>query len=194
MGRKSIDLLTATDPAWASVVLADFGTFLTDHANCERKASAFALSLVAKFPNRTRIIPTLIGIAQEELEHFRLVYQLMEVRGLTVAADTPDPYVSRLLGCMRHGREQRFLDRLLVASLVECRGAERFRIVSEISDEMALERFYHTLWASEVKHAHQYVDMLLHYFDRETVYRRLTELAEQEAAIVRQLPLRSALH
>lgn len=194
MGRKSIELLTATDPAWGAVVGADFAAFLTDHANCERKASAFALSLVAKFPDRTRIIPTLIAIAQEELEHFRLVYALMEARGLTVAADTPDPYVSRLLACLRHGREQRFLDRLLVASLVECRGAERFRIVSEICDESALKRFYHMLWASEIKHGHQYVDMLLHYFDRETVYRRLAALAEEEATIVQQLPLRAALH
>ena len=194
MGRKSIDLLAATDPGWATVALADFPSFLTDHANCERKASAFALSLVAKFPDRTRIIPTLIGIAQEELEHFRQVYQLMEARGLTVTADSPDPYVSQLLGCMRHGREQRFLDRLLVASLVECRGAERFRLISDACDESALKRFYRELWASEVKHGHQYVEMLLPYFDRETVYRRLRALAEEEAAIVRALPLRSALH
>jgi len=33
MARKSIDLLVATSSDWAQVVLADFDTFLLDHAN-----------------------------------------------------------------------------------------------------------------------------------------------------------------
>ena len=35
------------------------------------------MSLVVKYPERTEIIPTLIGVAREELEHFDQVYELM---------------------------------------------------------------------------------------------------------------------
>ena len=132
MARKSPDLLVATHPDWVFTVLADFDAFLQDHANCERKASALAMSLVIKHPDRTRIVPTLIALAREELEHFAQVYALMAARGLPLVKDTQDPYVNRLAACMRHGREARFLDRLLVSSLIECRGAERFRAPSEV--------------------------------------------------------------
>ena len=57
MTRKSIDPLIATDPAWADFVLERFDAFLPDHANCERKASALAMSLVVKYPDRHESIP-----------------------------------------------------------------------------------------------------------------------------------------
>ncbi len=194
MARKSIDLLVATHPDWVKVVLSDFDAFLQDHANCERKASALAMSLVMKHPDRTRIVPALIALAQEELEHFRQVYELMVSRGLTLIKDTQDPYVNQLAACMRHGREARFLDRLLVSSLVECRGAERFRIIADALEDQSLKAFYTSLWKAETKHGHQFVDMALEYADAESTMARLLELAEREAEIVQGLAWRASLH
>ncbi|NCF27778.1 MAG: tRNA-(ms[2]io[6]A)-hydroxylase [Gammaproteobacteria bacterium] len=194
MARRSIDLLLATHPDWVKVVLADFDAFLQDHANCERKASALAMSLVVKHPDRTRILPTLIALAQEELEHFRQVYELMVSRGLELVKDIQDPYVNQLMACMRHGREPRFLDRLLVSSLVECRGAERFGIIANALDDESLKAFYTALWKAETKHGHQFVDMALKYADPQTIQTRLQELAEQEAEIVQRLEWRASLH
>lgn len=194
MARKSIDLLVATHPDWVKVVLSDFDAFIQDHANCERKASALAMSLVVKHPDRTRIVPALIALAQEELEHFRQVYELMVSRGLTLVKDTQDPYVNQLAACMRHGREPRFLDRLLVSSLVECRGAERFRIIADALADQSLKAFYTSLWKAETKHGHQFVDMALEYSDAESTFARLLELAEQEAEIVQALVWRASLH
>ncbi len=194
MARRSIDLLLATHPDWVKVVLADFDAFLQDHANCERKASALAMSLVVKHPDRTRILPTLIALAQEELEHFRQVYELMVSRGLELVKDIQDPYVNQLMACMRHGREPRFLDRLLVSSLVECRGAERFGIIANALDDESLKAFYTALWKAETKHGHQFVDMALTYADPQTIQTRLQELAEQEAEIVQRLEWRASLH
>jgi tRNA 2-(methylsulfanyl)-N6-isopentenyladenosine37 hydroxylase len=194
MGRKSVDLLVATDPDWVSAVLDDFDTFLQDHANCERKAQALAISQIVKHPDRPLVIPALIGIAREELEHFEQVYRLLEARGLRLARDEPDPYVNALLACMRHGRDERFLDRLLVSSLIECRGAERFGIIARALEDADLAAFYDALWRAEVKHGHQFVDMSLRYFDRDTVYDRLHVLAEHEAGIVAGLPWRASLH
>ena len=194
MARKSIDLLVATHPDWVNVVLSDFDAFLQDHANCERKASALAMSLVVKHPDRTRIVPALIALAQEELEHFRQVYELMVSRGLALVKDTQDPYVNQLAACMRHGREARFLDRLLVSSLVECRGAERFRIIADALEDQSLKAFYTSLWKAEAKHGHQFVDMALEYGDGESTLARLLELAEREAEIVQTLAWRASLH
>uniref|UniRef100_A0A450ZMK2 tRNA-(Ms[2]io[6]A)-hydroxylase n=1 Tax=Candidatus Kentrum sp. TC TaxID=2126339 RepID=A0A450ZMK2_9GAMM len=194
MAKKSIDLLADTDPGWVAAVEGDFDAFLADHANCERKASALAMSLIVKYPDRQAIISPLIALAQEELEHFRAVYELMETRGLRIVRDTRDPYVEQLLVLLRHGRNERFLDRLCVASLIECRGAERFRIISEALDDPALKTFYRDLWSSEARHGNLFATLALQYFDADTVYPRLREIAQEEARIIGGLDWRPALH
>lgn len=194
MTRKSIDLLVDTPRDWLSTVLADFDAFLLDHANCERKAFAFAMSLVAKYPDRTRLIGTLIDLAQEELEHFREVYSIIEQRGLALQRDEPDPYIQRLLAVARHGRDERLIDRMLISSVIETRGAERFRILAENIEDETMSEFYDRLWKSETKHAHQFAHILLKEFDEDLVYPRLEELMAIEAEIVPTLELRPALH
>jgi len=194
MGRKSVDLLSATHPDWVKVILENFDEFLQDHANCERKASALAMSLVVKHPDRKLIIPQLIDLAVEELEHFGQVYAVMQKRGVALAKDIQDPYVNALMALMRHGREDRFLDRMLVSSIVECRGAERFGIIAEALEDPELKSFYTTLYKTERKHGHQFVDMVLKYFDSDTVYERLDTLIVQEAEIIEDLEWRPSLH
>lgn len=194
MGRKSVDLLVATHPDWVEVILENFDAFLQDHANCERKASALAMSLVVKHPDRRLIIPRLIDLAVEELEHFGQVYAVMQKRGVPLAKDIQDPYVNALTALMRHGREDRFLDRMLVSSIVECRGAERFGIIADALEDPELKSFYTTLYKAERKHGHQFVDMVLQYFDADTVYPRLDSLMANEAEIIKGLPWRPSLH
>ena len=194
MPKHSVALKSATPAAWVQPILENFDTFLQDHANCERKASALAMSMVVKQPDRERIIPTLIAIAREELLHFEQVYELMRERGLGLVKDEPDPYVNALLADIRHGREDRFLDRLLTFSLVECRGAERFGILCQALTDPELARFYRTLWGAEVKHGDQFVAMALEYFKPDVVYARLEQLAEREAEVVATLPWRPSLH
>lgn len=194
MAKKSVDLQSKTDPAWVNVILENFDEFLQDHANCERKASALAMSLVVKYPDRDRIIPDLITLAREELEHFAQVYELMQQRGLALTKDIQDPYVNLLLNEMRSGREERFLDRMLISSIIECRGAERFKIISQALEDPALKIFYRELWAAEAKHGHQFVDFVLRYENAETVYSRLDEIARREAQIIESLTWRASLH
>ena len=194
MARKSIDLLVRTSPDWVQNVLQNFDAFLLDHANCERKASAFVMSLVAKYPDRSRLIGTLIDLAQEELDHFRDVYALIEQRGLTLQRDEPDPYIQKLLAHARHGRDERLIDRMLTSSVIEARGAERFQILAETIEDDSLREFYERLWKSETKHAHQFTHLLLKEFNEDIVYPRLEELMAIEAEIVSNLELRPALH
>ena len=193
--KLSIELACESSPAWVDAVMNDFDSFLQDHANCERKASAMAMSFVAKYPDRLEIIPELIDTAVEELEHFKSVYEIMEERGVKLPAEMgQDMYVKQLVDRCRSGRDERFLDRLLLASIIECRGAERFRLVYEALEQVELKKFYHNLWASEAKHGNIFVKMALNYFDKDVVYKRLEELNTMEAEVLQSLPLKPALH
>lgn len=193
--KLNFDIGVASSPGWIEVVLQDFASFLQDHADCERKASATAMSLVAKYPNRVEIIPELIETAVEELEHFQQVYRIMEEKGIQLAHSIPeDPYMKALMKAKHDGLEEQFLDRLLIASVVETRGAERFRIVAENMTDPSLQKFYKMLWTSEAKHGHIYVKMALNYFTEEKVYSRLAYWVEKEAEIIAGIPLRPALH
>ena len=194
MTRKSIDLVVETDPSWVEVPLGNFDEFMMDHANCERKASALAMSLVMKYSDRLSIIPGLIDVALEELEHFRQVYTLMQARGLALVSDVPDPYVKQLNKLMRHTRDERFMDQMLVASVVECRGAERFGLIAEALTDPELKAFYTDLQKAEQKHGHLFVHLLLNEFPEQAVYTRCQELMQEEACIVQSLPWRAALH
>jgi len=193
--KKRLDVTCDSSEEWLTAVLNDFDTFLQDHANCERKASSMAMSFVAKFPDRTEIIPELIETAVEEMEHFRDVYKLMEQRGILLTHSIPqDDYINALLKLLRSGREERFMDRLIMASLVETRGAERFRKIYEALEDPDLKKFYHQLWASEARHGEIFVDMALNYFPEQDVYDRLNKMIDQEAKIIQELPIKPALH
>src|SRR5947208_14478776 len=122
--KYSLDLVTSSPPEWIGAVMADFPAFLQDHADCERKASAMAMSFVAKYPGRVEIIPELIETGVEELEHFQQVYGHMEKRGVRLPKEMKqDPYIGALLQLCHSDPIRRFLDRLLLCSIIECRGA-----------------------------------------------------------------------
>jgi len=194
--KHSIEVLTTTSQAWIDAVMGDFNSFLQDHADCERKASAMGMSLIAKYPDRNLIVPDLIDTALEEMEHFQQVYQLMQKRGVMLPARMePDLYIHQLMNEAKGGSsDSRFMIRLLLGSVIECRGFERFKLVAENVPELELQRFYKELWVSEAKHGNLYVKLALHYFDEKIVYAKLEELMQKEAEIVANLKIRAALH
>lgn len=193
--KLNLDLKVASSSDWLDAVMNDFDSFLQDHADCERKASAMAMSFVAKYPDRNEIIPELIETGIEELEHFEQVYQLMRERGISLRHSIgEDKYVSQLIKQCHSGRIERFLDRLLIASALETRGAERFRLVAEAQEEPALQKFYKTLWVSEAKHGHIFVKMALNYFDETQVYERLDWWMDREAEAIQSIEIKAALH
>jgi tRNA-(ms[2]io[6]A)-hydroxylase len=194
MGKKTSELLSTTSPEWIDVVLGDFDAFLIDHASCERKANAMLMSMIVKYPDRTGAIPQLLELAAEELEHFAETYAFMAARGLLLGKDTPDPYVNQLLAAARHGRDERYIDRMLIASAIERRGAERFRIVAENISDPELAAFYDKLWKSEVKHAHVFILMMHREYADDIIDQRYQEILSLEADILATLKLRPALH
>lgn len=187
-------LRTATDPSWIDVVLRDFDAFLIDHAACERKASATALKLVAHYSDRTVLVRELIPFAQEELDHYARVMEIILDRGLSTQADEKDPYVGALTQLIERGPEQYFLDRLLILGIVEARGCERFGLVADGLEPGPLKDFYIDITRSEARHHGLFVRLAKEYFPAKRVQERLDELLEAEAKIIDELPLRPAVH
>lgn len=194
MSKVTLDLAWATPRPWADYILDNFDEFLIDHANAERKASALALSFAVKYADRREMIPALIELAREELVHFQQVYALMEARGLRLAPDSKDPYVNALNALCRSQPIPRFLDRMLVSSLVETRGAERFRLIHEALRDEELKRFYRELCACEAKHGNLFTELALLYFPEQELYARLQEFLRAEAEIAQRLEWRPSLH
>ncbi len=190
-----IRLAAPTDPKWVKVILDNFDEFLIDHADCERKASATAMTFVAKCPDRVHIAKPLINLALEELRHFKQVYLLMEKRGLRLNAKMiEDPYVSRLMALCRTSPDDRFLDRMLIMSIVETRGAERFGILYPALEDPELKIFYRQLYLAETKHGNVFVNLARKYFDATEIDGRLRLFLEKEAELVAGLPWRPSLH
>ncbi len=57
--------LLPSPPAWSEAVLADFDSFLSDHASCEKKASGMALSVASHYPDRPRLLNAMAELAAE---------------------------------------------------------------------------------------------------------------------------------
>lgn len=187
-------LRASTPAAWAAAVLQDFDAFLLDHAACERKASASAMAFVAHYPDRRALVEACLELAQEELSHFRQVWERLDARGLTLSADAKSAYMDRLSREFRQGRSEYFLDRLLCAAIAEARGCERFGLVAAALPEGDLRDFYREIARAEVRHQGLYLRLARIYFAEEEVEKRLGALLEAEARVLADLPVRAALY
>lgn len=193
--KYTVALKSTSSQAWVDAVKADFSSFLQDHADCERKASGLAQNFTAKYPDRLEIIDDLIAISIEELEHFRQVYKIMEDRGVPLARRMEkDEYINRILALARNGREERYMDRILMAGILEARGAERFILIGENLEDEKLSKFYKQLGKNEEKHIHVFIKMCSYYFSDEEIHERLEELLIAEAEILASLPIAAKLH
>lgn len=190
-------LQSSTDPAWLPLALERLDEVLLDHAHCEKKAAAQAMSLLATYPDRVHLVQRMSRLAQEELSHFRQVFDRCLARGLTLPRDHGDPYARALRKLVRHDRDDtRLTDLLLVCALIESRSHERLALLAaglaDRDDELA--RFYATLAQAEAGHARLFVDLAQEYTPGEDVEARLQSLAEAEARIVADLPVEPRIH
>lgn len=187
-------LLSASDPGWVAAVLADFDSFLGDHANCERKAAAMALALVSRYGDRHALVDAMLSLAQEELSHFHAVYRLMAQRALPLVPETRDPYVGALRQHVRSSQPHQLMDHLLVAGVVEARGCERFGLIAAALPEGELKDFYTEITRSEARHGGLFLRLAKQYFDVGEVAERLETMLRLERDVLAAQPPRPALH
>lgn len=191
---KTYTLKYPTSKTWVETVLADFDAFLIDHAAAEKKASGMATSMLSHYPDKTDLVEAMCDLALEEMVHFRDVVKILHQRGLILAADTKDAYINAFRKYMRKGTDVYFLDRLLIGSIVEARGCERFGLIAEALPAGDLKKFYLAITESERRHDDLFLKLAYRYFEDEVVEARMTILLDAEAEIVKTLPITAALH
>ncbi|MFT4799202.1 MAG: tRNA-(ms[2]io[6]A)-hydroxylase [Candidatus Azotimanducaceae bacterium] len=187
-------LKACTPEQWLAAVLQDFDEFLNDHAANERKASAMAMSMVAHYPDKPKLLAEMLDLALEELGHYRQVMKLMLARGITPSPDEKDPYVNQLIKRIRKGSGVYFLDRLLSGAVIEARGAERFKLIADAHKDKSMRRFYESLARSEAGHHEMFLNLASVYFETEVVNARWQEWLTIEAEVMLDLPIRARLH
>lgn len=189
-----IKLRVATDASWLPKALERFDEVLIDHAHCEKKAAANALSLLQAYPEVPGLPALMARLAREEAAHLAKVLQLMEERGLILGKDAGDPYAQGLQKLLRNPPKERQLDRFLVAGIIEARSAERLGLLARGLTEPSLKKFYAELETSEDGHQKLFLRLAREIAPDEVVSRRLAELLASEAALIEKLPIRAAVH
>jgi tRNA 2-(methylsulfanyl)-N6-isopentenyladenosine37 hydroxylase len=185
-------LRSASDPRWVEVALGDLDRTLSDHAHCEKKASATAMKLVADHPADPDLVRRLARLAQEEAQHFLAVLNELARRGAPLLADDGDPYAQALLRLVRSG-PARLVDRLLVGALIEARSCERLALLGEALPAGRLAELYRRLATAEAGHERLFVDLALRR-GAQAARARLDALSQAEADLVARLPLAPRIH
>jgi tRNA-(ms[2]io[6]A)-hydroxylase len=153
------------------------------------------MSFIAKYPNRFEIIEELTQIAVEELLHFKQVYKLIQDRGHQLSPIFhKDPYMKLLMPIFRSDRDLLFMDRLIVASIAELRGSERFGLIGKVAKDPAISKFYTNLHFQELEHINSFIEMAMLYFPENDIINRVEEILIKEAEITESLPWRCAIH
>jgi len=183
-----------TTTAWVDQALANLDTILLDHSHCERKAAGVALNLMFRYPSNTKLVRSLTTIAQEELEHFEQVNQILERRGIPLGPLAAPPYGAGLRAQIRPQEPHRLLDSLLVSGLIEARSHERLGLLGAHCPEPELAAFYRGLMASEARHYGIYWVLATTYCDRDIVNRRLEELSLIESELLTTLHPEPRIH
>jgi len=190
----NVRLHAATDARWLPQALAHFDDVLIDHAHCEKKAAANALSMLQAYPEIPGLPIAMARLAHEESDHLARVLRLMEGRGLALGRDSGDPYAQGLQELIRKTQPERRLDRFLVAALIEARSCERLALLAGGLTDPPLRKLYTELAQSEDGHQALFLQFAHAAHPADAVEERLTWMSEREAALIQRLPIRPAIH
>lgn len=179
-----LNLQSESSTAWLAQVDASLEEILIDHAHCEHKAAATAMSLMGAYIENQELCREMTEIVEEELEHFHMVIALLQRRGIEFRRIQPGHYGKELKSLVRPNEPDRAVDRLLVGSLIEARSCERFRLLADHVEDLELKEFYSSLFESEARHHTTYVRLAKLFADEDVVKARLKELSAAEAAII----------
>lgn len=198
MSEKTIlKLQLPTDPTWVkNVVESNIEELLTDHAFCEQKAASNAITLIVQNPNLSDLVQEMIALAQEELEHFKRVHEIITARGLVLGRERKDDYVGELQKFMLKGgnRTSQLVDRLLFSAMIEARSCERFKVLSENIGDAELSEFYYELMVSEAIHYTTFIRLAKKYADGIDVDKRWKEYLEHEAIVIQNYGKMERIH
>jgi tRNA-(ms[2]io[6]A)-hydroxylase len=185
-----------TDPRWARIAESNIEEVLTDHAWCEQKAATNCISLITMLPEHTHIITELIKIAQEELEHFEQVHEIIKSKGWVLGRERKDHYVNELYQFIKKGgsRQSHLVERLLFSAMIEARSCERFKVLSDTIDDEEMAKFYRDLMVSEANHYAVFINFANEIGKGLDVKKRWEEWLAYEAEIIKSYGNAEAIH
>lgn len=172
-----------TPDGWVRAAIADQRTMLIDHANCEKKAAATALSLMHRYTDNFILLNKMSRLAREELRHFEQVLKIMAQRGVVYEPISASRYAAGLRDEVRRKEPGKLMDTLLVGALIEARSCERFAALIPHLDDV-LADFYTSLLKSEARHFHDYLKLAEQTGSSEEVAERLSSLKAREKELV----------
>ncbi|GAB5403596.1 MAG: tRNA-(ms[2]io[6]A)-hydroxylase [Aureliella sp.] len=179
-----LNLQSTTDLRWIEQVKNGLNEVLIDHAHCEYKAAATAMSLMGAYIENQDLCAEMTRIVEEELEHYHMVIKLLESRSIPFRKQQAGHYGKELNALVRSGEPNKAIDRLLVGGLIEARSCERFSLLAEHIDDAELSEFYQSLFESEARHHTTYVRLAKQFADDDVVKTRLSELSALESEII----------
>ena len=184
-----------TDPRWANIAEGNLEEILTDHAWCEQKATTNSITLITMLPEYPEIVTELLEIAQEELDHFQQVHEIIKKRGYEFGRERKDDYVNQLFKFIVQGsREDYIIDRMLFAAMIEARSCERFKVLTENIKDEELKTFYKELMISEANHYTTFIGFARKLGNPEKVNQRWEEWLEYEAEIIKSYGTKETIH
>ena len=195
--KTILKLKLPTDPRWVkNVVERNIEEILTDHAFCEQKAASNAITIIVQYPELSDLVQEMIALAQEEMDHFRRVHEIILERGFILGRERKDDYVNELLKFLIKGgsRNQQLIDRLLFAAMIEARSCERFKVLSENINDEFLSAFYHELMISEANHYTTFIKLAKKYTEGTDVEKRWNEFLEYEAQVIQNYGKKETIH
>lgn len=148
----------STPGAWLDAALGNVGMLINDHANCEKKAAATAMSMMFRYADRAALARRMSQLAREELRHFEQVQTLMRDEGIAWQRVSASRYAARLHEGVSGGEPDRLIDQLIVGAFIEARSCERFALVAPAIGEPFTD-FYRGLLAAEARHFRVYLDL-----------------------------------
>lgn len=179
-----LNLQSTSGARWLQQIDESLDEILIDHAHCEYKAAATAMSLMGSYIDNQELCREMTQIVAEELEHFHLVLAILQKRNIAFQRQRAGHYGRELNALVRPHEPDRAVDRLLVAGLIEARSCERFSLLAEHVADQELAEFYRSLFESEARHHTTYVRIAKHFADEPSVRSRLSELSFQESQII----------
>ncbi|HFS67842.1 MAG TPA: tRNA-(ms[2]io[6]A)-hydroxylase [Flavobacteriia bacterium] len=178
-----LGLKSKTNASWAKIAEENLEQLLTDHAYAEQKAAGAAVSLIINYSEETEMVQALSAHAVEEMEHFKMVHDLMVKKGYTLGRDQKSEYAKYLSKFFptTNDRIEALISRLLIAALIEARSCERFKVLSENLKDKELADFFRGLLESEAGHHTLFLKFARKYQDRKIVDKKWQELLAYEA-------------
>ena len=175
----------ATPNAWVECALLreNRATLLVDHANCEKKAAATALSLMHRYIHNTALLEKMSRLAREELRHFEQVLKIMRKQSVEYVPLTASRYAQALHKSVRGHEPGRLVDTLIIGALIEARSCERFASLAPHLD-CELGEFYLSLLKSEARHFSDYLKLAESLSKEADFQSRLNQFRELEAGLV----------